>query len=76
MSPVLWQLVNGEELDEPQIPPAYTIDDADVRVTRPTLVMFWKLPFFAYPKIPTYCIELVVRYRVTVWLSPSKWPPK
>ena len=72
---VLWQL-KKEEVEYPQIPPAYASNDADVRVTRPALVRFWKLPFLAYPKIPTCCIELVVRYRVTVWLSPSKWPPK
>ena len=60
MSPVLWQLLNGE-VELPQIPPAYACNDADVRVTRPALVRFLKLPFFAYPKMPTYTIELVVR---------------
>ena len=71
----LLQLANGEEVEIPQIPPVHEIDNAKVLVTCPALVRFWKLPFFAYPKIPTYC-NVVVRYNVMVWLSPSKWPLK
>ncbi len=53
MFPVLQQL-EKEDVECPQIPPAYAANKTVALFTFPALLRFIKLPLLAHPKIPIY----------------------